>query len=89
MFHDGVLPKREVLPDCTHRKFRLLFVLEKGSDYWKHREVSLDLAATPFKRAQSSLAHGVLVRRLPAVGPHPHQLSWRRQQGISTAAGDE
>lgn len=39
MFHDGMLPKREVLPECAHRKFRLLFVLEKGSDYWKHREV--------------------------------------------------
>ena len=55
MFHDGVLPKREVLPDCTHRKFRLLFVLEKGSDYWKHREVSLVLTATPPNRAYSAL----------------------------------
>lgn len=41
MFHEGVLPKREVLPECTHRKFRLLFVLEKGSDYWKRRDVRL------------------------------------------------
>ena len=40
MFHDGVLPKREVLPECAHRKFRLLFVLEKGVNYHKGREVS-------------------------------------------------
>ena len=39
MFHDGVLPKREALPECAHRKFRLLFVLEKGVNYHKGREV--------------------------------------------------
>lgn len=87
MFHDGVLPKREVLPDCTHRKFRLLFVLEKGSDYWKHREVSLDLAATPEVCCGLLTVH-MPVRRLPATGPHLHRSSWRKQQGVS-AAGDE
>ncbi len=39
MFHEGVLPKREMLPECAHRKFRLLFVLEKGANYFKGREV--------------------------------------------------
>lgn len=39
MFHDGVLPAREVLPSCAHRKFKLLFVLEKASDYFKGRQV--------------------------------------------------
>ncbi len=39
LFHDGVLPKRETLPECGHRKFRLLFVLEKGTNYHQRREV--------------------------------------------------
>ena len=39
MFHDGVLPAREALPSCAHRKFKLLFVLEKASDYFKGRQV--------------------------------------------------
>lgn len=43
MFHDGVLPPREVLPSCAHRKFRLLFVLEKTSDYYKGRQVQCSL----------------------------------------------
>jgi hypothetical protein len=89
MFHDGVLPKREVLPDCTHRKFRLLFVLEKGSDYWKHREVSLNPAAAPPESAWSSLADCVPVRRLLAPGPNSHQSSLRMHQCVSAAAGDE
>jgi hypothetical protein len=83
MFHDGVLPKREVLPDCTHRKFRLLFVLEKGSDYWKHREVMSELASVnirlfPFAAALAKRGHTTFV----SDPEHFHQVDMDKLDAI-------
>ena len=55
-----------VVPKCEHRKFKLLFVLEKGSDWWRSRAVLSELSAVnarlfPFAQQMAKRGHTVQV----------------------------
>jgi len=83
MFHDGVLPPREVLPSCAHRKFRLLFVLEKTSDYYKGRQIQSELASVnirlfAFAAELAKRGHTALV----ADVDHLHQVEIEKLDAI-------
>lgn len=66
LFHDGVVPVREVLPGCAHRKLRLLFMLDKSVDHFQGRQVlsssaSVNIRLFPFAAALARRGHTAYV----------------------------